>query len=73
MNDGINWNSGDNVYWKHDVQRFESLKVILHGNAEFEARDVVLQVSMAVQFLNTFLFWNLTISLLEIIESQLIL
>lgn len=45
LNDGINWNSGDNLFWKHDVQRFEALKVILHGNAEFEAMDVVIQVS----------------------------
>ncbi|KAL1559274.1 UTP--glucose-1-phosphate uridylyltransferase 3, chloroplastic [Salvia divinorum] len=43
LNDGINWNSGDNSYWKLDMQRFEALKVILHGNAEFEARDVVIQ------------------------------
>ncbi|RVW42315.1 UTP--glucose-1-phosphate uridylyltransferase 3, chloroplastic [Vitis vinifera] len=44
QNKGINWNSGDNIYWKHDVQRFEALKIILHGNAEFEATDVILQV-----------------------------
>ncbi|KAH6823475.1 UDP-glucose pyrophosphorylase 3 [Perilla frutescens var. hirtella] len=43
LNAGINWNSGDNLYWKHDMQRFEALKIILHGNAEFEARDVVIQ------------------------------
>ncbi|KAL8520290.1 hypothetical protein ACS0TY_011002 [Phlomoides rotata] len=43
LNDGINWNSGYNLYWKHDVQRFEALKVVLHGNAEFEAKDVVIQ------------------------------
>uniref|UniRef100_A0A2N9IX15 UGP3-like C-terminal hexapeptide repeats domain-containing protein n=1 Tax=Fagus sylvatica TaxID=28930 RepID=A0A2N9IX15_FAGSY len=43
LNNGINWNSGNNIYWKHDVQRFEAFKVILHGNAEFEATDVVLQ------------------------------
>lgn len=48
LNDGIDWNSGDNLYWKHDVQRFEALKVILHGNAEFEATDVVIQVSLVV-------------------------
>lgn len=30
------------------MQRFEALKVILHGNAEFEARDVVIQVSLSV-------------------------
>ncbi|KAI8004619.1 hypothetical protein LOK49_LG08G00727 [Camellia lanceoleosa] len=40
---GIDWTSRNNTYWKHDVQRFEALKVILHGNAEFEATDVVFQ------------------------------
>ncbi|PIM98586.1 UTP--glucose-1-phosphate uridylyltransferase [Handroanthus impetiginosus] len=43
LNDGIDWNSGDNSYWKHAVQRFEACKVILHGNAEFEAMDVVIK------------------------------
>ncbi|KAL7214746.1 hypothetical protein ACSBR1_027016 [Camellia fascicularis] len=43
LNEGIDWTSGNNTYWKHDVQRFEALKVILHGNAEFEATDVVFQ------------------------------
>ncbi|CAI9767559.1 unnamed protein product [Fraxinus pennsylvanica] len=43
LNNGIDWNSRDNLYWKHDVQRFEALKVILHGNAEFEATNVVIQ------------------------------
>lgn len=46
MNGGINWTSGKNVYWKHDVERFETLKIILHGNAEFEAKDVVLKVGL---------------------------
>ena len=44
LNDGINWNCEDNIYWKHDVQRFEACKIVLHGNAEFEAKDVTLQV-----------------------------
>jgi hypothetical protein len=44
LNKGIDWNSGNNIYWKLDVQRFEAFKVILHGNAEFEATDVILQV-----------------------------
>ncbi|KAL7108918.1 hypothetical protein ACP275_06G143000 [Erythranthe tilingii] len=43
LNGGIDWNSEDNLYWKHEVQRFETLKVFLHGNAEFEATDVVIQ------------------------------
>lgn len=46
MNKGVNWMSGDNVYWKHEVQRFENLKIVLQGNAEFEATDVVLQVEL---------------------------
>lgn len=44
LNDGIDWSSGDNVYWKHDVHHFEALKIILHGNAEFEANNVTIQV-----------------------------
>ncbi|XP_059627949.1 UTP--glucose-1-phosphate uridylyltransferase 3, chloroplastic [Cornus florida] len=43
VNEGIDWTSGKNLYWKHEVQRFEALKVILLGNAEFEATDVILQ------------------------------
>lgn len=46
MNEGIKWGSPSNVYWKHDVERPESLKIILHGNAEFEAKDVVLKVQL---------------------------
>ncbi|KAF3330620.1 UDP-sugar [Carex littledalei] len=42
-NKGLNWNSPKNVYWKNEVERFESLKIILHGNAEFEASDVTLE------------------------------
>lgn len=47
-NDGINWSSDKNLYWKHDVERFEALKVILHGNAEFEAVDVNLEVRFLI-------------------------
>lgn len=44
QNKGIDWNSDKNLYWKHDVERFEALKVTLHGNAEFEAVDVNIEV-----------------------------
>lgn len=47
LNEGIDWNFGDNVYWKHVVQRIEACKVVLHGNAEFEATDVILKVSLS--------------------------
>ncbi|KAK9159152.1 hypothetical protein Scep_005726 [Stephania cephalantha] len=43
LNGGIDWNSPENVYWKHDVRRFEAVKIILNGNAEFEATDVTMQ------------------------------
>ncbi|WCJ19928.1 UDP-glucose pyrophosphorylase 3 [Euphorbia peplus] len=43
VNEGIDWSYGENVYWKHDVQRFEALKIVLHGNAEFEANDVTIK------------------------------
>lgn len=44
INRGIDWTSQDNIYWKHDVRRFETVKIVLHGNAEFEAVDITLQV-----------------------------
>ncbi|XP_021903908.1 UTP--glucose-1-phosphate uridylyltransferase 3, chloroplastic isoform X2 [Carica papaya] len=43
LNEGIDWESSQNIYWKHDVQRIEAFKVILHGNAEFEASNVTLK------------------------------
>lgn len=51
LNNGIDWSYSGNVYWRHDVQRFEVLRIILHGNAEFEATDVVLQVSLNSDFI----------------------
>ncbi|KNA24035.1 hypothetical protein SOVF_019800 [Spinacia oleracea] len=43
LNKGIDWESGGNIYWRHEVHRNESLKVMLHGNAEFEATDVTIE------------------------------
>ncbi|KAJ8764174.1 hypothetical protein K2173_005094 [Erythroxylum novogranatense] len=43
LNEGIEWSCGENRYWKHDVQRFEALKIILNGNAEFEAENVTIE------------------------------
>lgn len=53
VNKGINWSSANNVYWKHDVERSESVKIILHENAEFEAKDVVLKVQLFINTLNS--------------------
>lgn len=49
VNEGINWISPSNVYWKHDVERSEYVKIILRGNAEFEAKDVVLKVRLLIK------------------------
>ncbi|KMZ70913.1 UDP-glucose pyrophosphorylase, partial [Zostera marina] len=43
LNKGIDWDSKNNIYWKHDVQRVETLKIILQGNAEFEATNVIFK------------------------------
>lgn len=32
-----------NVYWKNEIIREEALKIILHGNAEFYAEDVMFE------------------------------
>lgn len=42
-NAGIDWSAPDNVYWRHRVSRKESCRIVLHGTAEFEATDVILQ------------------------------
>ena len=46
LNKGVDWDCGSNIYWKHDVHRLESLKIILHGNAEFDAIDVTFEVNI---------------------------
>ncbi|KAH9612052.1 hypothetical protein KSS87_005833 [Heliosperma pusillum] len=43
FNKGIDWDCGSNIYWKHEVHRIEGLKIILHGNAEFDANDVTFE------------------------------
>ena len=40
VNRGVDWECRDNVLWKHALKRWESARVVLHGDAEFEARDV---------------------------------
>eukprot|EP00250_Pteridium_aquilinum_P016574 c23169_g1_i1 orf=758-3574(+) len=45
QNKGVDWKSKENVYWQHKVSRLESLRIILHGNSEFEAQDVTLKGS----------------------------
>jgi hypothetical protein len=47
-NKGINF-SAKNCYWSHTIQRTESLQIILHGNAEFEACDVELAGNLVIE------------------------
>jgi hypothetical protein len=42
LNRGID-RKADNNYWKNEITRHEQLEIILHGNAEFYAADVVLK------------------------------
>lgn len=43
QNEGVDWESKENIYWQHKVSRLESVEITLHGNSEFEAQDVTLQ------------------------------
>lgn len=45
VNQGIN-RKAENVYWKNEIARHEQLEIILHGNAEFSASNVVLNGGM---------------------------
>ncbi|GBF98740.1 nucleotide-diphospho-sugar transferase [Raphidocelis subcapitata] len=42
QNVGVDWHHPGNCYWRHQVQRHESCRVILHGRSEFEAYDCVI-------------------------------
>ncbi|KAG2483473.1 hypothetical protein HYH03_017656 [Edaphochlamys debaryana] len=41
-NAGIDWADPGNVYWRHQVARRETCKVVLLGQSEFEAHDVTI-------------------------------
>ncbi|MEC7838550.1 MAG: UTP--glucose-1-phosphate uridylyltransferase [Chlamydiota bacterium] len=41
-NKGIN-KEANNVYWSGDIQRHEALQIVLHGNAEFCAKNVTIE------------------------------
>ncbi|MGM0439498.1 MAG: UTP--glucose-1-phosphate uridylyltransferase [Chlamydiota bacterium] len=42
FNAGID-HSADNVYWQNNISRKESMKIILHGNAEFIAENITFK------------------------------
>lgn len=41
VNKGIN-RKANNIYWKNQIERHESLKIVLHGNAEFFAENITI-------------------------------
>eukprot|EP00854_Cymbomonas_tetramitiformis_P027328 gene27328-33666_t len=41
-NAGVAWEDEENAYWKARVQRLEECRIVLHGQAEFEAADVTI-------------------------------
>lgn len=45
INKGIDWTCPTNVYWQNKVKRQESLRIMLKGNSEFDAEDVVFEGS----------------------------
>lgn len=47
-NRGVNW-SGVNNFWKNQVERHESLQIILHGNAEFFAEHVTFKGDQKIE------------------------
>ncbi|KAK9833071.1 hypothetical protein WJX74_006343 [Apatococcus lobatus] len=51
-NAGIDWEAPGNVYWQHKVHRREAVRIILHGQSEFEASHVVLQGSHTFEVLD---------------------
>lgn len=67
-NKGIDWSYPDNVYWKHEVRRFEMLKIVLHGNAEFEALDVVLQVTYTQMLICEIFFMLMTSLIIKFVD-----
>jgi hypothetical protein len=42
-NAGIDWSNPENCYWQHKVARREAVRIILHGQSEIEASNVVLE------------------------------
>jgi hypothetical protein len=48
QNLGIN-SHAQNLYWKGEIQRFELCEIIIHGDGEFYAENVVLRGSMRIE------------------------
>lgn len=48
MNEGIDWEK-DHLFWKHDINRRASLKIVLHGHSQFVAEDVTIQGDLTLE------------------------
>ncbi|MCB1085004.1 MAG: UTP--glucose-1-phosphate uridylyltransferase [Chlamydiia bacterium] len=46
-NRGIDWEE-DHLFWNHEIARVESLKITLHGHAQFIAEDVTLEGDLSL-------------------------
>eukprot|EP00897_Mesotaenium_endlicherianum_P008591 jgi/Mesen1/7760/ME000408S06868 len=42
-NAGVDWEDPTSVFWQHKVQRRQSCRIVLHGDAEFDASNVTIQ------------------------------
>ncbi|MCB1081639.1 MAG: UTP--glucose-1-phosphate uridylyltransferase, partial [Chlamydiia bacterium] len=47
LNEGIDWEE-DHLFWNHEIARVESLKITLHGHAQFIAEDVTLEGDLSL-------------------------
>lgn len=47
-NKGINF-SADNVYWKADISRHETIKITIHGNSEFYAENITFNGNIDIE------------------------
>jgi len=48
INKGID-RKANNTYWKNDIKRKEAFKIILNGNAEFHAENVILEGNALIE------------------------
>lgn len=53
VNKGIDRNA-QNIYWKNQIFRHEAMKIILHGNGEFFAENVIFKGNCKVEVPNGF-------------------
>ena len=48
VNEGINWEE-DHLFWRHDVKRRSSLKIVLHGHSRFVAENLTISGDLSLE------------------------